>query len=103
MLSPRLRHSAAAPVPGTGRMAAREEIEFSIALCQDPVGSLLALHRTLVDGDVREQFRVLKDAVKNDGADRLHSHTRAFTIVESDEDDAVEERVDLLGLGGLKS
>ena len=56
----------------------------------------------MVDGDIREQFRVLKDAVKNEGADRLHSHARAFTIVESDEDDGVEETVDLLGLGGLK-
>jgi hypothetical protein len=45
---------------------------------------------------------VLKDAIKNEGADRLHSHARAFTIVESDEDE-VDERVDLLGLGGLKS
>jgi hypothetical protein len=66
------------------------------------VGSLLALHRTIEDGDIREQFRVLKDAIKNEGADRLHSHARAFTIVESDEDE-VDERVDLLGLGGLKS
>lgn len=102
-LAAQLVQKLGAPSLDIAREAAREEIEFSIALCQDPVGSLLALHRTLVDGDVREQFRVLKDAVKNDGADRLHSHTRAFTIVESDEDDAVEERVDLLGLGGLKS
>lgn len=102
MLAQRLVDKLGAPSLDVARAAAREEIEFSIGLCHDPVGSLLALHRTMEDGDIREQFRVLKDALKNEGADKLHSHTRAFTIVESDEDE-VEERVDLLGLGGLKS
>jgi hypothetical protein len=101
-LAVRLVEKLGAPSLDAARAAAREEIEFSIALCHDPVGSLLALHRTIEDGDIREQFRVLKDAIKNEGADRLHSHARAFTIVESDEDE-VDERVDLLGLGGLKS
>lgn len=101
-LAARLVEKLGAPSLDAARAAAREEIEFSIALCHDPVGSLLALHRTVEDGDIREQFRVLKDAIKNEGADRLHSHARAFTIVESDEDE-VDERVDLLGLGGLKS
>jgi acyl carrier protein len=101
-LAARLVEKLGAPSLDAARAAAREEIEFSIALCHDPVGSLLALHRTIEDGDIREQFRVLKDAIKNEGADRLHSHARAFTIVESDEDE-VDERVDLLGLGGLKS
>lgn len=101
-LAQQLVDKLGAPSLDVARAAAREEIEFSVALCADPVGSLLALHRSMQDGDVREQFRVLKDAVKNEGADRLHSHARAFTIVETDEDDAPEERVDLLGLGGLK-
>ena len=101
-LAARLVAHLGAPSLDVARAAAREEIEFSLSLCHDPVGSLLALHRTMEEGDIREQFRVLKDAVKNEGADRLHSHARAFTIVESDEDE-VEERVDLLGLGGLKS
>lgn len=100
-LAAQLVEKLGAPSLAVAREAAREEIEFSMALCHDPVGSLLALHRTMEDGDIREQFRVLKDAIKNEGADRLHSHARAFTIVESDQDD-VDERVDLLGLGGLK-
>lgn len=102
LLATKLVENLGAPSMAIARDAAREEIEFSIALCHDPVGSVLGLHRSMVDGDIREQFRVLKDAVKNEGADRLHSHARAFTIVESDEDDGVEETVDLLGLGGLK-
>ncbi len=102
MLAEQLVEKLGAPSMEVARAAAREEIEFSIALCHDPVGSLLALHRSMVDGDIREQFRVLKDAIKNEGTDKLHSHTRAFTIVESDEDE-VQEHVDLLGLGGLKS
>lgn len=102
VLAHQLVEKLGAPSLDVARAAAREEIEFSMALCHDPVGSLLALHRTMEEGDIREQFRVLKDAVKNEGADRLHSHARAFTIVESDEDDAAEERVDLLGLGGIK-
>lgn len=100
-LARQLVEKLGAPSLEIARQAAQEEIEFSIALCHDPVGSLLALHRSVHDGDIREQFRVLKDAVKNEGTDRLHSHARAFTIVESDEDE-IEERVDLLGLGGLK-
>ena len=100
-LAEQLVQKLGAPSLDVARAAAREEIEFSLSLCHDPVGSLLALHRTVHEGDIREQFRVLKDALKNQGTDRLHSHTRAFTIVESDEDE-VEETVDLLGLGGLK-
>lgn len=101
-LAQHLVEKLGAPSLDVARAAAREEIEFSMSLCHDPIGSLLALHRTMEDGDIREQFRVLKDAIKNEGTDKLHSHTRAFTIVESDEDE-VDERVDLIGLGGLKS
>ncbi|MBL8590929.1 MAG: hypothetical protein JNK46_20525 [Methylobacteriaceae bacterium] len=80
--------------------AAQEEIDFSAGLADHPVGSLIAVRRSLEDGALREQFRML--ARRPAGADRLHAGARAFAIVESDE--APDETVDLAGLiiGGAK-
>jgi len=73
-----------------------EEVAFAASLCDHPAGTLLALHRTVEDGEVRERFRTLQARDANaPGADRLHAHTRPFLVVE---DDGPEEAVDLLGL-----
>lgn len=87
-----------APDRAAARAAAREEIDFAASLCDHPEGTLLALHRTVEDGQVRERFRTLRarDAAAP-GADRLHASVRPFLMVETDEDEP-EERVDLLGL-----
>ncbi|SFU65377.1 hypothetical protein SAMN02799631_01608 [Methylobacterium sp. 174MFSha1.1] len=77
--------------------AAREEIAVAESLCTPPVGTVLALHRTLEDGEIREQFRALRPregAVP--GSDRRHAYARAFDFYETDEEP--EERVDLVGL-----
>ena len=85
-----------APGLETARAAAREEMEFAASLCQHEAGTILAMHRTLEAGEIREQFRTLhvRDHAP-DGADRLHAHARAFEYVETDEPD---ERVDLVGM-----
>ena len=88
-----------APGRDEARAAAREEIAFAEALCQHEVNTILAMHRTLAGGEIKEQFRALhlRDRAAG-GADRLHAHARAFEFVESD--DEPDERVDLVGLAG---
>lgn len=90
-----------APSLEAARAAAREEIAFAASLCQHEVNTILALHRTLEGGEIKEQFRALhlRDHEMG-GADRLHSHARAFEFVESDDEPG--ERVDLLGMMGSK-
>ncbi|KQP96613.1 DUF6505 family protein [Methylobacterium sp. Leaf117] len=87
-----------APDRAMARAAAREEIDFAATLCGVPVGSVVAMHRTQVDGAISEAFRTLhqRDA-GTPGADRLHAHARAFRFVETD-DEEPEERADLIGL-----
>jgi hypothetical protein len=88
-----------APDRAAARAAAQEEIAFAASLCDHPVGTVLALHRTLEGGAISEQFRTLRPRdPASRGADRLHAHARAFTIVETDEEP--EERVDLVELMG---
>ncbi len=88
-----------APSLEIAQAAAQEEIDFAAGLAEHPEGTLIAMHRTIEDGEVREQFRVLMERDKNVGADKMHMHSRAFVIVEEDGDEeGPEERVDLLGL-----
>jgi hypothetical protein len=86
-----------APDRATAERAADEELAFAASLCAHEPGTLIALHRTLEGGEVRERFRVLERREPQAGADRLHGLARAFEFVESDEP---EERVDLVGLVG---
>jgi len=87
-----------APSLEVARAAASEEIAFAASLCQHEVNTILAMHRTLEGGEIKEQFRALqfRDGAAG-GADRLHAHARAFEFVESDEPD---EQVDLVGIMG---
>lgn len=82
-----------APDREAARAAAREEIEVAASLCNLPVGSVVAMHRSERDGEIREEFRTLHQRAA--GADPLHG--RAFHFVETDED-GPEEQADLVGL-----
>jgi hypothetical protein len=85
-----------APDAETARAAAEDEIAFAASLCDHPPGTVIAMHRTIENGEIREQFRTLhRREAGTPGADRLHAHARAFDFVETDEPD---EAVDLLGL-----
>lgn len=88
----------APPTPDHARAAASEEIAYAASLCEGHAeGTLIAMHRTVKDGRIVEQFRTLRHREPGaPGADRLHSHAKAFIFVESE--DEVEEHVDLLGL-----
>jgi hypothetical protein len=83
-----------APDLATARAAASEEIAFAASLCDHPPQTLLALHRTIEDGEIRERFRTLtpRDASQSEGF-------RAFEFLEvAGEEDGPVEHVDLLNL-----
>jgi hypothetical protein len=79
-----------APDVATALPAAREEIAFAESLCDHAPQTLVALHRTLEDGAIREQFRTLKPG-------KPVNAVRAFSFVDVDEG-SVEERIDLSAL-----
>ena len=91
-----------APSLDAARAAAREEVAFAASLCQHEVNTILAMHRTIEGGEIKEQFRALHVRDHGaDGADRLHAHARAFEFVESDDEPG--ERIDLFGMMGAKN
>jgi hypothetical protein len=85
-----------APSRETAREAAVQELEAAIALADHPVGTRIAMHRTFESGAYKEIFRTLTQAQAT-GEDSLHSHAKAFTFVE------IDEEVDLFGLMDKKS
>jgi hypothetical protein len=96
-LAGHLRNRLGAPSFDAAHAAAQEEVDFAGSLCGDPVGTVLALHRTFDGGEIRERFRSLHRREPGPaGRDRLHGQARAFEFVETDE--VAEEHVDLVGL-----
>jgi hypothetical protein len=82
-----------APDLAAARAAAEEEIAFAASLCDHPAQTLLALHRTLEEGEIRERFRTLMPR-----GDTPKDAFRAFEFVESDGEDEPQEEVDLMQL-----
>ena len=96
-LASHINEKLGAPSLAAAREAAREEVEFAASLCGHEVGTILAMHRRLERGEIREQFRALRPRDPAlVGADPLHAHARAFEFVEVDDEPA--ERVDLAAL-----
>src|ERR1700733_180519 len=78
-----------APDLATARMAAEDEIDFVMSLCDHPPGVLVAVTRSHENGTIREAFRTLRP---REGA----GHTRAFEFLEVvGEDDVPSEHLDL--------
>ena len=63
-----------------------------------PAQTLLAVQRSVEDGEIRERFRTLRPREAAADADPLHAHARAFTFHEVEGDDEPAEQVDLMGL-----
>ncbi|MEA2885516.1 MAG: hypothetical protein QOH32_4832 [Bradyrhizobium sp.] len=87
-----------APDVAAGRGAAEEEVAFAASLCDHASGTLLAVQRSVENGEIRERFRTLKPREASGDADRLHAHARAFTFHEVEGDIEPAEEVDLLGM-----
>ncbi|MCA0423844.1 MAG: DUF6505 family protein [Proteobacteria bacterium] len=78
-----------APDLALARRAAAEEIAYSATLADVAAGTLVAVHRSVENGDIRERFRTLLP-----GGDALHNRAFAFEIV----DDEAPEAVNLMAL-----
>jgi hypothetical protein len=97
-LASQLLEKFGAPDLDAARVAAEEEVAFAASLCDHPPQTLLAVQRTVENGEIRERFRTLKPREAAAGADRLHAHARAFTFHEVEGDAEPAEEVDLLGM-----
>ena len=98
-LAGQLLEKFGAPDFEAARLAAEEEVAFAASLCDHPLQTLLAVQRSVENGEIRERFRTLKPRETAPGADRLHAHASAFTFHEIEGDiDGPAEEVDLLGL-----
>jgi Family of unknown function (DUF6505) len=86
-----------APDLAAARGAAEQEVAFAASLCDHAVQTLLAVQRSVENGEIRERFRTLKPREAAGDPDRLHAHARAFTFHEVEGEEPAEE-VDLLGL-----
>jgi Family of unknown function (DUF6505) len=82
-----------APDLRTAATAAEEEVAFAESLCSQPQDTLIAVHRTYEDGNVREAFRTLRP---REGA----KPARAFSFmeVEGEDEEQPGEQVDLISL-----
>jgi hypothetical protein len=99
-LALQLLEKFSAPDPEAARLAAEEEVAFAASLCDHLPQTLLAVQRSIEDGEIRERFRTLKPRQATTEDDRLHAHARAFTYHEVEGDMGPDEEVDLLGLIG---
>lgn len=91
-LADRLIEKFGAPDRASARAAADEEVAFTESLCTQPFDTLIAVHRTFDNGEMREAFRSLRPRA---GPKPL----RAFSFLDVEgEDDEPAERVDLVNL-----
>jgi hypothetical protein len=93
LLAAQLVNHFGAPDLAVARVAAEEEVAFAGSLCTHPVSTLIAVHRSVTDGDVRESFRRLQ---LREGA--AHGHSRAFSFMEIEDDAGPDGGLDLAGL-----
>jgi hypothetical protein len=80
-----------APTMQDAVAAAEQEFEFAASLCSHPHDTLIAMHRSFEDGEIRERFRTLRP---KEGPKPL----RAFAFLEVEGEEEPAERVDLAAL-----
>jgi hypothetical protein len=85
-----------APDIRAARAAAEEEAAFAESLCNHPADTLIAVHRTFEDGEVREAFRTLHPR-----GDKKPMRAFSFLEVEGEEEPADE--VDLVAMAADKA
>ena len=89
LLAKQLVEKFGAPDLATARPAAEEEVVFVESLCMHPISSLIAVHRSVGDGEVRESFRRLQ---LKEGQDR---HSKAFSFMEIEDDADPDQQLNL--------
>jgi hypothetical protein len=92
LLAQQLVDRFGAPDLAAARPAAEEEVAFVETLCTHPIASLVAVHRTADDGEVREAFRRLQLREGQGG------HSKAFSFMEVEDDSGPEHDLSLADL-----
>jgi len=95
-LARRLVSDFGAPSLEQASAAAEEEVAFAESLCDQPVDTLVAVHRSFDGGELREAFRTLKP---RNGA----KPARAFSFFDVEGEDEPGEAVDLIGMAGRQT
>ena len=91
-LAQRLVDRFGAPDLTAARAAAEDEVGFTASLCNQPQDTLIAVHRSFENGEIREAFRSLH---AKGGPKPL----RAFSFLEVEDDEQTPaDQVDLVGL-----
>ena len=90
-LAKRLVAEFGAPSVADAMAAAEEEFTFAASLCDHPLDMLVAVHRTVENGEIREAFRTLRPRGER-------KPMRAFSFLEVDGEDEPGEAVDLAKL-----
>ena len=80
-----------APAIEAAVAAAEEEFEFAASLCNHPLDTLIAMHRSHDGGEIREAFRTLRP---KDGPKPL----RAFAFLDVAGEDEPADEVDLAAM-----
>lgn len=80
-----------APSEADAVTAAEEEFAFAASLCDHPPDILIAVHRTVENGEIRESFRTLRPRGER-------KPMRAFSFLEVEGEEQPEEAIDLAKL-----
>jgi hypothetical protein len=91
MLARQLVAEFGAPGLAEATAAAEEEFAFASSLCAHPADTLIAVHRSQENGEIREAFRSLRP---KGGPKPL----RAFSFLEVEGEENTDETVDLAAL-----
>jgi hypothetical protein len=91
LLGRQLQDHVGAPDLPAARAAAEEEVAFANSLCDHPLDTLVAVHRTFEDGAIREAFRTLRPR-------GTRKPMRAFSFLEVEGEEEPGEDVNLAKL-----
>lgn len=80
-LAHHLLESYGAPDERMASVAAREEIDYAVSLCDQPINTLLSLSRFIEGDAIREQFRVVQPPGEK-------PHAKIWEIAPDDDDSA---------------
>ena len=91
-----LQERLGAPSPAEARAAAEQEVAFAASLCEHPPDTLIAVHRTFEEGEIREAFRTLRPRGER-------KPMRAFSFLDVEGEDEPGDTVDLAQLAKERS
>lgn len=93
VLARRIHDVFSAPTLDAARMAAEEELTFAASLCEHPSQTLLAVQRSVEDGEIRERFRTISPR-----QDFSEGGFKVFAFETTDEPEQLLDELDLAGM-----